>query len=350
MTYFIRKIHVALTLLLITSLGYAYGDDITLSECTGGKNCDPCQPVCCGQGLLSAELLYWRAFEGGLDRCVSSSTSNQVTSEGNVHSRLRRRDCDPHFTWNPGFRIGYELMCSDWSFGASWTHLHSNSHGSKNKGNAHRSHGSKNKGNAHRWSINFDVIDIVAGYKSSGACFSLRPFIGLRGASIDQKLRVGKEECHCSRRSRRSSRTNDLITFHQNNKQEFAGIGPLIGLEAGWNMGCGFSLYTSADISWLYGNFNVRLRGTNRSVDAFNFYRIRKHLDASLAVADAALGIRWQTCFFESMRLILQLGLEHHRYFDYNRFGNYRNWSFDRFGDYGDLSFDGVNFAVGIEF
>lgn len=98
-------------------------------------------------------------------------------------------------------------------------------------------------------------------------------------------------------------------------------------------------MYVNASTSWLYGKFDIRIHEFEESADAVDFSKIRRRPNASLAVADAGLGIRWEKCFWENKRLLLQVGLEHHCYFDYNRLGAY-----------GDLSFDGVNFSAGIEF
>lgn len=192
------------------------------------------------------------------------------------------------------------------------------------------------------------MIDLIAGYNYElGSCFALRPFGGLRGARIDQKLRITEFDDSFSSSDFSSSdfsplsfsSSSALFTRDVHNKEKFSGLGPLIGIEAAWNVGCGFSVYASISAACLYGKFNIRVFETDLDVNAANFCQVRYHTDASLAVADAALGVRWQTCFCDNMRLILQLGLEHHRYFDYNRIGCY-----------GDLSFDGLNLSAGIEF
>lgn len=336
MTYF-RKLYVTTAFLLITSMGYTYegydnwSDGYDQGDYYGeSEDYFCCQPDCCcgcnstgGGFLISADLLYWRPFESGLDRCVPEEVSNTIRPDGRVISTFNGKSRDPHFKWSPGFRIcaGYGFDCSHWDIGACWTHFHSHAN-------------SSNHGNKVQWNINLDVIDILAGYKADlGPCFSLRPFFGIRGARIDQKLHL----CQYPSSSRSSRNELDIIGNH--NKQDFSGIGPIIGLGGDWNIGCGFSLYASGAISWLYGRYDVRFTDFDDSIDAFDCCYVKKHLNANLAAADAALGIRWQTCFCMDTRLVLQLGLEHHRYFDYNRMGNY-----------GDLSFDGVNFSAGIEF
>ena len=324
MTNFIKKIHLAITLLLIPSISYGYGDADNVSECEESENCSLCETEGCGRGFISAEVLYWRAFESGLDTCISVRVSDTINSNDIVVSRSSGKGREPHFKWNPGFRLGagYEFACNGWDIAAIWTHFHSHSHDSRNFGGTLR------------WNLDFDVIDIVAGYNYDiGPCFILRPFVGIRGAKIDQHLRSDFF------RSISLSSDDDLFESDKKNKENFEGIGPLIGLEADWDIGCNFSLYASGSVSWLYGNFHITRHEYDKFVHAISSCKERKHLDASLAAADAAVGIRWQTCFCTDMQLILQLGLEHHRYFDYNRLG-----------DYGDLSFDGVNFSAGIGF
>lgn len=325
MTYFIRKIHIAIACLLITSIGHAYegyGNSLAYIE---SDNCLSCQPdcCCCGKGFITADLLYWRAFENGLDTCVPRDVSDSVSSDGRVVSTFRGKSRDPHFEWDPGFRIGtgYEFACSDLDVGVLWTHFHSHTHD-------HISHDTEV-----RWHIDFDVIDIIAGYESNlSPCWTLRPFAGLRGARIDQKQHI--DEFPSS-----TSSANGLIAIDTKNKEDFSGVGPLVGLEANWNIGCGFSVYASASVSWLYGHFDVRLSEFEEFIDAIDSCKVKKHLNANIAAADAAIGIRWDTCFCMDTRLFLKLGLEHHRYFDYNRIGCY-----------GDLSFDGATFSAGIEF
>jgi hypothetical protein len=246
-------------------------------------------------------------------------------SDGTVISQFKGKDRDPHFEWNPGFRlgVGLELTRSNWDFVAIWTHINS------------KAHNSKEQDAEFNWNLDFDVIDVVAAYNFDvGSCFALRPYVGLRGARIEQKVRYDEQES-----SKAAALAADLNIPDDHNDQKFTGIGPLVGLEADWNIGCGFSLYANADLSWLYGNFKVRIHELTESEHTFDFYSSDKHLVANIGVADAGIGIRWETCFCNGNRLFLELGLEHHRYFNYNRFCSY-----------GDLTFDGFNAGIGFEF
>lgn len=325
MKYLLGKINIAMTLLLVTSLGNVYGDYMTASSYGADANCFPCQPVCygsCAKGFIGADLLYWRPFLSGLDTCVPTDVSDRIV-DGRVISRFRGHGRNPHFDWDPGFRItaGWEFACSHWGIATSWTHFHSHVHD-----------------HDMRWNISFDQLDLVGVYEADvNSCFALRPFAGLRGAKIDQKLRI-RESLSSNSSSSSSSSSDDFDSFIRN-KERFSGIGPVLGVWADFNVWCDFSVYANGSISWLYGDFNIRLNEFDETVDTVDSCSVKRNPDGSLAAADIGVGIRWERCFCSDKRLILQLGLEHHRYFDYNRFDCY-----------GDLSFDGLNFSAGFEF
>ena len=339
MDYAFKRIQLVLAALSLTVVGQAHGDydnSLTDQEC---GDCCSCQPACCGNGFISAGLLYWRPFVGGIDECGSGNVSESIASDGRVISRFNGRARNPDFDWDPGFRIGagYEFACSNWDVAVFYTYFRSRSHDSNSPDSDSSSSDSyrfDNRENRLRWNINFDLIDVVAGYEADvGSCFMFRPFIGLRGARIDQKVHRG----HFQSSDGYFSRSRDH--FGGRNHEKFSGLGPLLGIEADWNIGCGFQLYANASTSWLYGKFHVRLNEVDNFEYLDNFCHISKNLDANLANFDAGLGVRWETCFCGDIQLMLQLGFEHHQYFNYNRIG-----------DYGDLCFDGVNFSAGIEF
>lgn len=306
---FILKTVLMLSILSVTTKSYAYSDYDNVSSVESSDCCNTCQPSC-GQWYLGAELIYWRAFESGLDFCVPGEESDVISGDGFVTSRFSGRGHDPHFRWDPGFRIGvgYGHECS-WDVEAYWTRFHSHA----------------NRDDL-RWNINFDVVDLTTGYKNCFCALTLRPFIGLRGARINQQLRS------------EGFNSVDQIANGLNNRQKFWGVGPILGLDGDWHLGCGFSLYAKASFSWLYGENNIKLREYESTVDTESFCNLSKHLHSSLAAADVGFGVRWLHCMCDRP-LLLQLGLEHHRYFDYNRFGCY-----------GDLSFDGINLSATIGF
>ncbi|CDR34247.1 Lpg1974 family pore-forming outer membrane protein [Criblamydia sequanensis] len=319
----LKKINFLLALVVTNSVGCAFGDYYNYSDCQDNNNCyscEPCQPACCGRGYIGIELLYWRAFNSGFDVCIPGDVSTVVTPQGTVITDTSGRWIEPDYKWKPGFRIGafYEFGDCPVFVGSLWSHLRSHSDGSRNE-------------NSIRWDVDYDVLDLIVGYDYDlNSCVGLRPYAGLRYARIDQKIQLDGF-------SLETALVEDFFLIDVNNRQDFTGIGPLIGIEGDVGIGCGFSVYANLSVACLYGNFKVHFHEFEQTIDTISFCNARRNQDASIAVADAGVGIRWETCYCNT-QLILQLGLEHHRYYDYNRLCH------------GDLSFDGVNFSIGIEY
>lgn len=283
--------------------------------------------VCCvssdskGGFFFDFEALYLRAYQGGLSSlCDVLETQDTIIGDTTV-SHQKGHGQEPDFRWDWGFRIGagYEFACSDCGIRAYWTHFDNSS----KKRHQH-------KRNENRWKIDFDVADIVFRCDfdlASGATVS--PFAGVKIANIQQKLHthfVGL-----------------LDTFPTDSfdhvKQRLEGVGPLIGVEGSWDWKCGFSLYGNLDFALLYGNTHVRASETDIFHTGINFGHLKNHKDAYQFVLDMGIGIEWKKCFCGNKFLVVQVGLEDHRYFNHNQFC-----------DFGDLSLDGVKLGVILEF
>lgn len=325
-----RKIHIVMALLLLAVVGKVQAD--CSDECE--KSCC-CEPNCCGKGFISADLLYLNACQGGLDDCFPVETTDYISSSGDVISRFRGRGEDPHFDWNAGFRLGtgYEFGCG-WGIAAFWTHFHS--HSNRHHRNDYESGYAFGNDHTNRWKLHFDVVDVIGGREFDlGSCFALTPFGGLRFARIEQKVH---SDFFNSIDSNLGSSSDSFTTSGTRNRTRFCGVGPLIGVEADWNLGCNLSLYANASVAILYGHFHTHFNDSNDFYGGADYCEVKRHLCACQPVLDAGVGVRWHTCFCSSV-VWFQLGLEHHSYFNQNRFG-----------DYGDLCLAGVNFSAGFAY
>lgn len=350
MTYFMRKLHIAITALLLVVMGQAYGGSSRCEECEDSCSC---APPCYGRGFISADLLYWRARQDGLTcGCIPDEINNFITRDGNVLSKFRENNKDPHFRWNAGFRIatGYEFGEQSWDIAAYWTHFHTRTH------DQHQ-HQCQSDFNRFRWKLDYEVVDVLLGRKICVECFAFRPFIGVRAVQIDQKVKskfliayntffntssfssFSSFSSSSSSGSLASSPLSDFFAGEEKNKEKFRGVGPLIGIEADWNLGCGFSLYACASLSSLYGHFKVRFNEFNTFLNGTNICDKKTHLHSCQIATDAIIGIRWQRCLCGNMQVIFQLAWEQHRYFNHNRLGVY-----------GDLCLDGGSFSANISF
>jgi hypothetical protein len=308
---------IAMIALMLSTTDFALADydqgGCIEEECTPA----PCCKERCGGFFLDAGVLYLRAFEGGLSSACDSTQIIDTTEGDVVVSELRGKNHDFDFKWNTGFTVGagYEFDNNS-CIGAFWTNYNSRSSGGR-------------KENQHHWKINFNVVDVLYCYESSWSNFALIPYGGLRYARIDQHLRT------------HFLNTVNAITnsSHGHSREDFSGWGPLFGLEGNWDMGCGFSLYGNVSGSVLFGKFRVRTNSAEVFDTGINRNHLRKNNQACQPVVDIGFGVRWMTSFCNDMILVLQLGLEEHRYFNHNQLCSY-----------GDLSLDGGSFTVGIEF
>jgi Legionella pneumophila major outer membrane protein precursor len=338
MTNALKKIQLALTALVMTVIGHAhaeYDNSYGTEENYYAPNdfCEPqnCEPEGCGRGYITAGLIYWRPFEGGIRGNGPTKTTEILNPDGSVVFRTKSHEKDSRFRWYPGFRIaaGYTVAENSWDVEAEWTHFRSHSgsqHNHHHHHDRHRHH--------HHWKLDVDILDITAGKEFGCQCFKLRPYAGVREVQIKQRVRTHFISSFTFEDS------TSVVATQENNRQTFLGVGPLVGIEGDWVIGCGFSIYASVDVSTLYGHFRTKLR------DAEELFPIvtdvshrRRHQEACQFVLDSSAGIRWETSFYENYKFLAQFGWEQHRYFNLNQFGGY-----------GDLCLDGVNVTVGVGF
>ena len=324
MSYLFKSNVITVLLILVSVVGCVqadYEDSFTCEEImiNGPVDCN----YCSNEWIVSADFLYWRALQNGLE-C----------------------DCGPEIKdrWDFGYRIGLEYVfpCSDWDIAAYWTHLHNRTHQGDNDGD-----------NAH-WKLKYDAVDLLFGYECAKySCLTYTPYIGLRGATIEEKLRADFDGCDCYDNSsiskynlsyndnRSCGSTNGCMTTEQNHKEKFWGIGPQLGINAWWNLGCGFSLNGNLGVGFLYGHFQVNVHDFQKIPYPTDNGKccIRRNIHACQAFADFTVGLQWERYLCNNVGVILQFDLEHHRYFNQNHIGGY-----------GDLCLDGITFSAGITF
>jgi hypothetical protein len=275
-----------------------------------------CPPEsCCQNFFLSAEVLYWRAFEGGLSNpCDRVDIVNTVDCNI-VKSVLEGRNYHSNGSWDLGFRLGqsYEMANNSSELSLYWTHFHT-----------HETEGCHQ--HRKKWKLDFDAVDALylCIYQCS-PCFSLNPYFGLRYVQIDQSIYKNL-----------TITIDEVLTVSDLHIDEnFHGVGPIFGLEGNCNMACGFSLYGNVALGVLYGDFDVDSRKCKDLGTKIHIDHLTNNNSSPQNFIDLGLGVRWETCFCYNKTFMLQLGLEDHCYFNHNQFGNY-----------GDLHLTGVNFGV----
>jgi len=276
--------------------------------------------------LIKGDILYWVGSLCGLEGAFGKTTINSVGVDSYTTITLSQIDREPSFKWNPGFRIGAELLSCCLHLDTYWTHF--------------RGKGKYKQGDQFgKWKVKYDTLDLLFGYKfypCSWIC--LKPFIGARGAEIRQRL-----FSHLIT-TKIDLPTITTPTTDLNDKEHFWGIGPEFGIESNWYLGHRFSLFCTLDAVTYYGHVSGRYYDTDVfiSLSTTNINNIeKKHCFNNLST-DATIGIRWDkyicTCDTD-IHIMLKLGAEQHRIYDLSDLG----------AD-GSLSLDGVFAELGIGF
>jgi hypothetical protein len=350
MKFTLKNLQVVMTALLVTATGYVNADCAQDACCPVQEDC--CSAPCWGgKGYISADLLIWKAHQDGFGcGCTPHAIDNFITSDGEVISKTNGDGRDPHFKWDPGFRLGagYEFACQPWEVAVYWSHFHTRN----------RDHGHHHSDNYFRWKLDYNVVDVILGRKVKNEAFTLLPFVGVRIAKIQQKVRSSSESAFntfldtgsfSSSSSSFSSDfssspdTTEFFTNRGHTRQKFYGVGPLLGVELGWSFGCGWSAFGYAAVSSLYGHFDIRSHGFSTFLGGTTLCDEHCRQHSNQIATDFAVGIRWKqivkSCYCHDVEILYQFALEQHRYYNQNRIG-----------DYGDLCLDGFSFSAGFAY
>lgn len=279
----------------LTSLHHTHAADY----CAQQPVC--CPPVCCEDDCeftdwwVRGDLLCWTMREQSF---IGTRSISDNSIDGISFSNTVDRINDLKFNWNLGFRVGagYNYPCDDWDVAIYWTNF-------RDKTKKHKCD------HFVQWRLIYNTVDAVMGYRYFfEPCFSIKPFLGVRYAQIDQKLK--------------SILNVDLLVFDDPETEiitdikhaDFWGIGPQIGFDANWRLGCGWSVYATLAGNFMYGEFRIKNFSEDDFVFVINdrFEKIRRR-PVQMGL-DAGLGLRWDINI-----ATLQIGLEHHRYFDFNQ-------------------------------
>lgn len=274
------------------------------------------------EALLRGDLLYWQGTLCGLEGAFGSTSITTEDIPGVKVVTLSQHDTGPDSEWRAGVRLGADILFNCFNLGVDWTHFHGRADYAK-------------CGQCGNWKVEYDVIDFTLGYNFYPCSrFRIKPFIGLRVASIDQCLVSHLQTVRTDLTADPSVQT---VLMDVNEKEEFDGIGPLVGGEVGWYLGHSFSLYCMFNIVTYYGDVD----GTYNNTDTCTCVIFKNNLSRNRCFrclgTDGAIGIRWDKYINCKLHFLLKLGLEQHRICD-----------FSDLGADGSLSLDGVVFEAGI--
>lgn len=331
-------------------------DDCERCYCLGPAQIianSPVRPYTCdGDIAITVAGLYWQAHQDGLEYAVNnavfttavpSSSTGNLSALGNLHNLIDSYYEAPKFQWNFGFKIGlgYNSACDGWDIGMMWTRY---------EGRA-KSHIEAEADDNHTliplwsaftgfwndfffaatdietdWNLDFNLIDIDLGRQFWVSKYlTFRPHIGLRYASIHQNFHLYHKGGSWNLHELLGPALNQpAFNGEVQLKNNFDGIGPILGSDTNWHLGCGWSLYGDLSAALVYGRFDIDHDENYRLAEApFTKTRVLEtedHFRASRAIMDLALGVQWMGMICDcKYGLLVSLGWEQHLFFDQNQ-------------------------------
>ncbi len=313
-----------------------------------------CPRTCNGDVDLTIAVFCWDMYQDGMEFAINDDVTNpsvpattpETIQQLNQLAGARYKKAFPK--WECGFKLGlgYCSPCDGWDVGLEWTYFHGKAfnHIIADPDSNHTlialwSQFAPAQAGvvyattvANDWKVKLNLIDLEIGrHFWVSRYLSIRPFIGLRYASIHQHNQIYYDGGSWSANSIVTPiqpAFNGIVDIHNN----YNGAGLLAGLDSEWNFGCGWSLYGNVAASIIYGRFSndhdeyIRLARTPHSIT--NILDTRESFRASRPILDLGLGVKWSTMFCScKYGFSAMLGWEQHMFFDQNQM-----WRVNRVG------------------
>ncbi len=303
-----------------------------------------------GGFYLSADFLYWKAQEDGLEYAATFIPIDNSTMS--YSEKLK----GVSFRWKPGFRVGtgYVFNTHDyWDLGLEWTWFYNRAESSVSipvsstnlfnpafspassitptwGGNTFQTPASGSLqpliesclSASATWSLHYNMLDLDLGkhYFISKA-FSLKPYFGVRGGWINQD--------YVAEYTQVLGITPDPAEFPAKMRADidFSGAGPRLGLDMQWHFNCQWSLVGEISGSVLYGPYKSRQTYTTFleiTGGAFDFFAPFVYTDTRnqhrfQANLETALGLQWEMDFQKINHFSLGAYYEFSQWFRQNR-------------------------------
>lgn len=269
-----------------------------------------------GVGLyFTLDALYWKMFEGGTEFVYTDKNNiiDQVANLTTIEGKSKKVD----FNWNWGYRIGaaYTFPCSSWGLYLNYTDLDN-----KGEKSAQETPGgvlvplyltytpAHSFSAASRWKVDFSTLDLEFGRDFFVSCYlNLRPYVGIRGARINQHVRAHYVDFV------------DSIDTHVTLKNNFSGIGLRGGLGSQWFFFQRFSFCIDASASLLRGRFHVNFN----EFSTLPFFPTTGILNDRLRVivpnVQFYLGLGWESAACASWSYAFKIGYESQFWWNQNQ-------------------------------
>jgi hypothetical protein len=301
-----------------------------------------------------ADFLFWWFSESGTDNWAQNINNVMFAPTGRI-------DIFPvDFHWEPGFRIGvnYDWQQGQWDTQLYYTwyrtvgsdHVSGNEITSSFLGNFYINNangagisGPKYRKAAIRWRILYNIFDwdIGRSFLMSRA-LSMRPFIGLRGGWIDQKINSKWEDPILTE-------SQPVFTVATENlKNDFWGIGPSAGLNTKWILGHvkehSFSLFGDFSTALMFGHWSFSDTYKNNTPAEVN-YKVSS-VNGLATMFKSTMGLKWEVYFNQRRsHFALRLGYEMQFWLDQLQYNSFNTGRFNN-----ELTLEGGTIDFRVDF
>lgn len=296
-----------------------------------------------GGFFTQGSLLFLQAEEEGLSYAVESSSVDNLTGKAKTAP----------FEWDFGFNIGlgYRIPHDRWQLLLQFTSLqtHCDAQESAKEGHVFFPMWLSSDPSlfatdvkAH-WRLHFGLIDLFLSKPYFATqTLTLTPQLGIRWGSARQKFNLEYRGGNFP--------PEDEILIRMKNK--YQGLGPYAGLMGEYALAKGFSLFATAALSLLYGEFYLHqdedtLGSKEKLLGLHSIYR------ASSPLLEGTAGIRWQHFFTGTLkRLTFDLAWDQYLFFSQNQLLRFVDQTQPGIfvSNQGDLSIAGARFNFRFDF
>lgn len=314
-----------------------------------GSTCGPTN--CCPNFGLQASYLYWNVQQDYL----GFGAENLITGPNTPTV--------PNHIWDSGFRLEGRISdkCGPVGFHAEWTYFKT----SNNVRVAANTSASPIPsvaalaapvGLGNSWKIDINEFAFDIDYRFClNPCFSLRPYVGIYGASINQKNNILLDLSAIVL----APGAPNLGQVSINRKNDFWGIGPRIGIGGSWNFVQQFSFVFDTNLALLLGktkaHYNTQFARIGDiitpAVIPNYIFDSNKSIWSTRPMASAFLGLNWNA--FCICRSILSLSVGYEVQYWWNQWRG-TDSVIDQFlvgqNRNGDLALNGLVASIGIVF
>lgn len=246
--------------------------------------------------FFDASFLYWQASQENMELGVLNSTAGVLSS--GIDAKVLNMD----FGFQPAFKVGLggNFDYDGWDLHSEYTWFYTTQDTSYSVdageqifpafGTANSTGGGNDNFSEaeSKWKLQMNIVEADLGrWQYVGTKFTVRPNMGVRAAFITQKNTLSY---------------NDAITTNTGDNQNIElntnswGVGPKLGIDSNWVVGCGFRIFGNAEADILYTRYTKLNQTETHLLTAVKPYTLTQSSLGYLRThLDIEMGLGWGT-------------------------------------------------------